>query len=257
MKHIHTYESFINEGMYQKYSDYKGKGMKFGSPDDMKKDVILSVKHAIPMNWDEAEKFIKKVEDQSDDEKGIKFEISLKSGDTIHGYKTGPWSMQWEWYLNKKRSSKGEIRDYLENKIYKPYELWQRHYDGRDKFYMYADDNRAYQSGAAHEKFIKTLYDKLSSSDKKKADKHMEMNETNEPAYSTTDLKPGDVVKVDGAAVTVSKVTEVAGDNVISFDGECDGQQCTVSYDDGQDGYAFLDKESGRFMSYAEVKNMR
>jgi hypothetical protein len=34
---------------------------------------------------------------------------------------------------------------------------------------MYADDNRAYSNGAAHEKTIMKLYSELSSSDKKKA----------------------------------------------------------------------------------------
>jgi len=257
MKHIHTYESFLNEGLYQTYADYQKKGSKWGTPDELKDDVIISVKHALPMDQKEKDKFIKKVEDQSDDEKGIKFEITLKNGDVIHAYKTGSWRMQWEWYLNKKKSDIGEISEYLEGKIYKPYERWQRHYDGRDKFYMFSDDHRAYQSGSAHEKYIKSLYDKLSSADKKKADKYMEMNESNQPAYSTDDLKPGDTVKIDGAAVTVSKITEVVENSVISFEGECEGKPCTVSYDDGQDGYAFLDKESGRFMTYAEVKNMR
>lgn len=178
MKHIQTFEKFMNEGMYQTYADYQKKHpkMKFGSADDMKKDVTLSVKHLIPLSWAESEKYIKKIEDQSDDEKGIKFEITLKSGDTIHAYKVGPWTMQWEWYLNKKKNDKDGIYGYLEDKIYSPFEKWKRHYNSMDKHYMYSDDNRAYQSGAAHEKYVKDLYNKLSASDKKKADKHIEEN---------------------------------------------------------------------------------
>ena len=99
MKHIQTFENFLNE--YQTYSDYK-KG-SWGTPEDLKNDVSLSVRHLIPASWEETTKLIKSVEDQSDDEKGIKFEITLTSGDTIHGFKTGAYRSDWEWYLNKKK----------------------------------------------------------------------------------------------------------------------------------------------------------
>ena len=257
MKRIHSFESFLNEGMYQTYADYeKGKGVRM-TPDDIRNDAMISVKHIMPVHWKEADKYIKSIKDQSDQDKGIKFEITLSTGDTIHGYKVGPWRSHWEWYLNKKKKSNAEIYSELEAKMYSPYDRWKRQYDMLDKTYMYADDNRAYKSGGEHAKLVKNLYDKLSATDKKKADKYMEVNETNEPAYSTQELKPGDVVKVDGAAVTVGKITEVAGDSVISFEGTCDGQDCKVSYNDGQDGYAFIDQESGRFMTYAQTKYMR
>lgn len=186
MKHIHTFENFMNEGMYQTYADYQKKNpkMKFGSADDMKKDVLLSVRHLLPMKWEDKEKFIKKVEDQSDDEKGIKFEITLKSGDVIHAYKVGPWSMNWEWYLNKKKKDKNDILDELEVKLYTPYERWQRHHDMMDKHYQYSDDHRVYTSGLAHEKFVGELYKKLNSSDKKKADKYIGESGGNSMTYA-------------------------------------------------------------------------
>lgn len=171
MKHIQTFEGFLNE--YQKYSDFKG---SWGSPEDLLDDVKLSVKHLLPVKWDEAEKMIKSVEDQSDDNKGIKFEITLSNGDKIHGFKTGAYRSDWEWYLNKKKMSKADITTTLEDKMYKPYEKWQRHYDMRDSTYMYSDDPRAYKSGSNHEKFINDLYNKLSSADKKRADEYKEKN---------------------------------------------------------------------------------
>jgi hypothetical protein len=45
-----------------------------------------------------------------------------------------------------------------------------------DKTYMYADDNRAYNSGRQHAQMIQKLYNDLSSSDKKKADEYIAKN---------------------------------------------------------------------------------
>lgn len=163
-----TFEQFILE--YQKYSDYQ-KG--WGTPEDIKNDVILSVKHLIPKDFKSSEEEIVSVEDQSDEQKGIKFEIKLKSGDTIHAYKIGKFRMQWEWYLNKKKLSDKEIKNILEEKMYTPFERWKRHYDMRDETYMYSDDHRAYTSGRSHEEMLQKMYDKLSTSDKKKADDYM------------------------------------------------------------------------------------
>ena len=150
---------------YQTYSDYKGKGIT-PSSEDLLKDVTVSVKHLLP-TFDE--KWIKSVEEQSDEKKGIKFQITLSNGDLIHAFKIGRYWGQWEWYLNKKKKNDREIREYLTSKLLSPYDRWELNFNGFDQYYMYADDNRAYNSGAAHEKTIMKLYSELSSSDKKKA----------------------------------------------------------------------------------------
>ena len=170
MRHIKTFSSFVNE--YQTYSDYKNS--KWGNPDDLKQDAIVAARHVIPVDSKETDSYIKNVVDQSDDKKGIKFEIVLTTGDVLHAFKVGRFTQHWEWYINKKRSSEGEIYDQLEEKIYKPYDRWQRQYDMQDKYYMYADDSRSYKAGSSHEKIIKGLYDKLSTADKKRADDHIE-----------------------------------------------------------------------------------
>jgi len=169
MKHIHTFESFLFE--YQKYSDF-GKG-SWGTPDALKKDVILSVRHLIPVDWDKSEKEIKSVEDTSVDDKGIKFNITLKSGDVISAFKVQHYKGSWEWYLNKKKMSKGEIYQTLEDKIYSAYDKWKRHYDSTDTTSMYSDDFSVYKKGESHDTYVLGLYKKLSASDKKKADEYM------------------------------------------------------------------------------------
>lgn len=168
MNNLPSFNEFLNE--YQTYAEYR-KG-SWGTPQDLKDDVLISVKHLIPVDWKESEKYLKSTVDQSDDKQGIKFEIQLKTGDTIHAYKVGSYRGSWEWYLNKKKSSKQDILNYLEDKIYTPYQKWQRHYDMSDKTYMYADDNRAYASGRNHAEYIDKLYKALSSADKKKADEY-------------------------------------------------------------------------------------
>lgn len=176
MKHIYSFESFLNEGIYQTYADYeKSKSVRM-TPDDIKNDVIVSVKRLIPVHWKESDRYIKSVNDQSDQDKGIKFEIVLSTGDTIHGYKVGPLRSRWEWFLNKKKKSNDEIYSELEAKIYSPFDRWKRQYDMLDKTYMYADDNRAYKLGGEHAKLVKNLYDKLSTVDKNKADKYRNDN---------------------------------------------------------------------------------
>jgi hypothetical protein len=172
MKNIKSFSQFVNE--YQTYSDYQNKS--WGSPEDLKQDAIVAAKKLIPVEWKQADSHIKTVSDQSDDKKGIKFEIALKSGDILHAFKMGSFRTHWEWYLNKKKLSPSEIYSQLEEKMYKPFERWARQYDMRDSTYMYADDVASYKSGEAHEKFIRGLYDKLSSIDKKRADEYMEKN---------------------------------------------------------------------------------
>lgn len=157
---------------YQTYDDYnKGKKL-FGSPEDLQADVLLSVKHLIPVKFDKAEGFIKSIEDQSQDKKGIKFEIKLTTGDVIHAYKIGSFRGSWEWYLNKKKLTKDQIVAIMLDKMYTPYEIWQMNFDSFDKYHMYSDDNRAYNAGKSHERDIARMYDGLSNNEKTKAYKY-------------------------------------------------------------------------------------
>jgi hypothetical protein len=156
---------------YQTYSDYSkvGKGVKTPSPEELLKDVTVSVKHILPTF---EEKWIKSIEEQSDEKKGIKFEIKLSSGDVIHAFKISRWWGQWEWYLNKKKKSKEDIETELFNKLLTPFDRWKNNFNAFDRYYMYSDDRRSYNSGRDHEKQINSLYDALSNSDKKKAYKY-------------------------------------------------------------------------------------
>jgi hypothetical protein len=173
VKHVHTFDGFIIE-KYQTYPEYQKKGSRFGSPQDLLDDVTISVKHLLPVERSKALDHIKSIEDQSDDAKGIKFQINLKSGDTIHAYKVGPIRMSWEWYLNKKKLNANDIYQSLEATLYSPLDRWKRQYDMSDTTAQYSDDPRVWRESSAHDKAVKALYDKLSSSDKKKADKYIQ-----------------------------------------------------------------------------------
>lgn len=169
MKHIQTFEQFLFE--YQKYSDFKSGS--WGTPESLKADVILSVRHLIPVEWEKTEKEIKSVEDKSVEDKGIKFDITLKSGDVITAYKLQHYKGSWEWYLNKKKMSKGEIYQKLEDEIYSAYDKWKRNYDMTDTSSMYSDDPSVYKRSKNHDDYVSELYKKLSATDKKKADEYM------------------------------------------------------------------------------------
>lgn len=162
---------------YQKYSDYK-KG--WGTSADLMEDVIISTKHLIPTDFRLAENEILNVSDQSDEEKGIKFEIKLKSGDVLHAYKISKCRMQWEWFLNKNKCDQDVIKEKLEEKIYQPFERWKYYYDTQDKTYLYSDDYRAYINGLNHQKKVIYLYNSLSTLDKNKADKYIKGITNNE-----------------------------------------------------------------------------
>lgn len=86
MKYVKTFEA------YQTYTDYNKKRSAWGTPEDLKEDAILTLKRSLP-TFDE--KWIDKVEDQSDDTKGIKFEFKIGK-DLVHMYKVNTWRGQWE-----------------------------------------------------------------------------------------------------------------------------------------------------------------
>lgn len=152
---------------YQTYSDYQNpKKGNWGSPEDLVADVKLTVKHTTPTFDD---KWIKSIADQSDDAKGIKFEIKLSTGDILHAFKIGSMRGSWELYLNKKKKSQQEIRTELIKKSLSPLEQWELAWKSHDTYYNYSDSHDVWKSGVASEKNIVALYDKLCASDKKKA----------------------------------------------------------------------------------------
>lgn len=169
MKNIPTFDVFVNE-KYTKYRDYGGSLQ--GSPEIVKGDLLGTLYHLIPVSYKDAKSKIKSVEDVSVPDKGIKFEVKLTTGDTIHAFKTSTFRGDWEWYFNKKKVSQYDLVRSMESKMFTPFENWKRHYDSFDQSYMYSDDARAYGSGSNHQKFIEDLYNSLSASDKKKADEY-------------------------------------------------------------------------------------
>ncbi len=158
---------------YQTYKDYANGKSKWthnwGTPEKLKGDAIISAKHVMPTFDD---KWIESVTDQSDEEKGIKFEIKVSSGDVVHMFKVGSFSGGWEFYLNKKKKNKQEIKEYLTMKLLTPYEIWKMNFDGFDHYAAFSDDHRAWSSAGSHEQIIRNIYAKLSPSDQKKAYKY-------------------------------------------------------------------------------------
>jgi ketosteroid isomerase-like protein len=166
-KHVDSFKVF--EAKYQTYGDYESSRMKWGSPEELKQDATLTVKRVIPKSWDQAEGEIKSVTDQSDADKGIKFQFDLKSGDTLHLFKTGPMRGGWEIYLNRKAMRSPEhARDEL-MKAMKPLDRYLYFMPGYDSTWHYADDGRAYRAGSQQADNLKSLYAALSAGDKKKA----------------------------------------------------------------------------------------
>jgi hypothetical protein len=161
------------EGNYQTYGDYERGKSKWGSPNDLKQDITNVVNRIIRADDNIT---ITSIEDQSIEDKGIKFEIKLSTGDVIHAFKVGNWSQQWELYLNRKKSDENSIYFYFKDQLEKnstPFENWKRTYDKSDKNYQYSDDPRAYAAGQATKEKLDTLYNSLSPEDKVKADEYM------------------------------------------------------------------------------------
>ena len=110
--------------------------------------------------------------DQSSD-KGIKWQIEVKGkgSDIIHAYKDGKFRGQYEWYLNKKKSSKYDIQQYFLNKYVSDLNQYIASMKSFDFTYQRSDDHRKWKAGSEHSKNLESMYSKLSDSDKKKAHK--------------------------------------------------------------------------------------
>lgn len=149
---------------YQTYSDYGKTSIQM--PIELEKDVTLRVKHLMP-SWDD--KWISSINDLSDEKKGIKFEIKTSTGDILHAFKIGRFLGSWEWYLNKKKKSENEIKQYFMETAISPLERWTLNFKGFDSTYPYSDSAKVYKAGYNQEKEIMSLYNSLTSADKRKA----------------------------------------------------------------------------------------
>jgi hypothetical protein len=153
---------YVNETYYT----YDDLGIK---KEEVEREAKLHLRHQLPYTWDETLKQIKTFKDMSDDDKGIKFEIKLKSGETIHMFKNSKMYGQWEFYLNKKRqANKNDLYWSLHSKL-PALEKYVMAIKSHDFYYHYADDNRAYKAGRNSQDQVLKYYDALSNSDKKKA----------------------------------------------------------------------------------------
>ena len=174
LKNLNEWLEYHNlDEKYITYSD-----LKKANPKDIEQDAKREVLSVLPFSvTDEYKKQLISFKDMSDPEKGIKFEAKLKTGDKINIFKVSgylPKLTTWEWYLNGKKKTKQNIITELYDKFFTGFEKWQREYDSIDPYYHMYDDSKSYNAGRDHKEYVNTLYKKLSGSDKKKADKHIE-----------------------------------------------------------------------------------
>lgn len=159
MKYIMTFEN------YQTYDDYKKGRSRWGSPEELKDDAIISLKRMLP-TFDE--KWIDVVKDQSDDKKGIKFEFKVGK-DLVHMFKVGGTRGSWEYYLNKKKTDERKLQDHFDKTLMSSIDAFMKYARGYDFYAAYIDDGGQYRRAVANNKTIEDMFGELSPSDKKKA----------------------------------------------------------------------------------------
>lgn len=109
--------------------------------------------------------------DQSSD-KGVKWQIEVigpGSKDIIHAYKDGKFKGHYEWYLNKKKSSKYDIQQHFLNKYVTKTE---QYYHLLNNFDIDKKDHKHFKSQDEYQAQVKKLadlYDSMSNKEKKVA----------------------------------------------------------------------------------------
>lgn len=109
--------------------------------------------------------------DQSSD-KGIKWQIEVIGPgrkDLIHAYKDGKWRGQYEWYLNKKKSSTADIQKFFLDLYVSKTELYYhmlKNFDIDKKSHAHFKSQDEYKVQA---KKLADLYDSMSTKEKKVA----------------------------------------------------------------------------------------
>ena len=165
MKYVKTFEAYVS------YSDYEKKNSRWGSPSDIESDLRQVMNNIL--TYGGISDHLEDIEfnDQSSD-RGIKWEIRIfgeKGSDTIHAYKKTTWQGDYEFYLNKKKSSKSDIQQYFLDAYVSDLDNYIASMKSYDVHYQKSDDSRAYKRGASHAEELKQMYAKLSSKDQKAA----------------------------------------------------------------------------------------
>lgn len=159
-KHVMTYEKYV---AYDK--------IKWGSESDIEDEIRMQMIHLF--QYAAISNYLNDLnyEDQSSD-KGIKWQIEVVGPgykDLIHVYKDGTLRGQYEWYLNKKKSSKAEIQQYFLNK-YVPktdqYKAMLKTFDPSKKSHRHFKSQDEYKASS---KQLMDLYDSMSSKEQRVA----------------------------------------------------------------------------------------
>lgn len=168
MKHIKLYESYISE----KYITYDklGKWGKYSNESEVEDDLRMTVIRLFLYGGISNKLDDVIYTDQSSD-KGIKWEIKVKGNgsDTIHAYKDGKMRGEYEWFLNKKKSSKYDIQQYFLNKYVSKLEEYLqllKEFDIDKKYHKHFKSQDEYKSQAMK---LADLYSSMSSNEQKKA----------------------------------------------------------------------------------------
>jgi hypothetical protein len=88
-------------------------------------------------------------------------------------FKVGNWRGQWEFYLNKKKIESSDLKSRLEKENMSDLELFLKYAKSYDFYYQYIDDGGKYRAAQRNNSAIEDRFNKLSSSDKKKANKEL------------------------------------------------------------------------------------
>lgn len=168
-KHVLTLEGF------QAYQDYTNTKDLDQLKDKIKKDATTELKRLLPTVDD---KWIDNFEDESTD-RGIKFKFKIKGGDTIHMYKIDKYEGRYDYYLNKRKTTKSKIIKYLADKHLTTLDQFIKAIASFDQHADRIDDASRYANASANNKSIIDLFDQLSKSEQKKALKQVKKQKNN------------------------------------------------------------------------------
>jgi len=166
MKYVKTFEAYISYDNLKSWGNYPEGAIE----DDLRMQIInlfIAGGAGISNYLDDVI-----YTDQSTD-KGIKWQIEVqgKGTDVIHAYKDGKFKGQYEWYLNKKKSSKYDIQQYFLNKYVSKLEQYYtllKNFDIDKKYHKHFKSQDEYN---AQSKKLADLYTSMSSAEQQKAHK--------------------------------------------------------------------------------------